>query len=1581
MPIKFQALKDKASIEAVLGNLPPGDAVVLDIDNTLFRNVVDKYGDGAPKPTEKNLSTLFKYLRETGHPVILLTARKESYRDISLKQLEQLGFEFDTLLHAPSQQVSAVSNTAMKGKVLADYLSDKDYRRLHVIDDKLKQLKAIAAALQESEPFRDLKSFLYHYQPTSQLLQTNEYTFPETLNGLTEPKSLGGGTESTYQLHDSEGRRFVLKHGDSEDQIKIEILMNSLYKTLGVPVAEVQGFDVIPAPLAKAIKLPHTAQTVQLAEFVQAAEHQDDEKIKAQARRDFVIHAFMGNIDITKTDNFIQTASGDIKLIDAGANFIFRAKGERRDEVAATVEELQTLRDEAHNASGAIWFQDLSDTEIEAQVKALIEKRDTIEETLWTLSRDLELPASLQRQLINGFSHRLDGLAQLYGFTTQRFTKRDKGAIAGKTAAGVMHLQRNDQGELCVLLSKRVRHNWCDNFGGKSDVGDETLAFTAQRECKEESNGELQYSDKELADAPFHDIVTTTSEGQTLYRMYFVEANEALDISQLNDPEHTEHHWLPLSQLQVAIQANEQITEEGKPTIKVSTADNEHIIFPPLYDMLKQAPVQTLIDGLVKGSPAITRTQGLASMPEQEASTYKPLTSTERLKADVTATVLKKAGVLDDIKHHRHQFFATRPAPGTAQKVLAANSKQLEPDESTVSLSPSELHLQTVMGDDFRADARIENNVALFLEKYSPIKPQGQEKERLIRQAVEMIGHERENPDSLFFYHGVNHDIAYAYSVYTELYRLLEADSSLNALRTDNALFHSCLDIQSFIAHFESLGNDGKVYNYNTGYMECALSVNPFLFGSHNVAGSNTITYYIDNNTASEVDIKDMFEASLQCMGVSEGLINRITRLHQLSDNEQFGRLYQMAIPKDYVDNYAYAAAPGGRLNPLVAEGKESTTKMTEVINALCDGSAETDYIAELQARVMVPPNAPVRAKMYVWSEKQKPDKSTTSQLKRLAKDMAHDILKHRNQFNKLNFKSALARYLPDILRQAGLSADDAKITDELLVQLIKNADFESITVIVKLHPEYKEKKLDFTTLHYTDRTCQLKANINSTLLELLLDIPNSGETIRAIFGDTFYEGKLDQLNIVQVVKALPMGERLDFAHKNQGKIQSGDELAVVLNSLPEDVRLDFAITYRDKIQDAYELTNIINSLPESTRLNFATGNQDKIENGDELVIVLNSLPESAKLYFAQKNQGKIENAYELVVVLNSFPESARVGIVTENQDKIENGGELVAVLNSLPESARVCIVTENQSIIRNGDELAKVLKVLPESTKVDIVTENQGKIRNGNELANIINNLPESTRLYFAIEHQGKIRNAYELGFVLACLPEKSKIDFATENQDKIGNTDELIYLLDRLPESAKLDFAIEHRDKIGNVDELGSVLIRIPETSKIDFARKYQDMVRNKHELTVLLSLLSERAKFEFAGEYQDKIRDVYELAVVLKSFPESVRLGFASVNQGKIQDAYELAYILSMLPKDVRLGFATENRDTIEVADELVEVLETLPRNARLGFATENQDKVHDADALADVLNSLPESAKLDFAREYHEKIRDADSLPRP
>jgi len=1235
---KTKELNTPDGINKTLGNLREGDVVVLDIDETLLYNATKKYGEIAPVLTEKTLLKQLAFLRETNRPVILLTARRNEAQTIT--QLALLGLPYDALLFAPNEGDVEASHDKKpaKGEVLIDYLLKnpeliKKTKRLIVIDDREEQLEAIIAAKLEHDDLNEIELKPYQYQPVTKCLSSDtDDRFPSTLDGIKVKKSLGGGTSSTYWV-EKDDQFYVLKHGASEAQIKVEILMNAVYQCLGIPVAKMQAYRALPHALAKKINLPHTATTVQLSEYITSAPMQDAEAIQSQALQDFVVHAFLGNID-AKPDNFIQNEAGDCLIIDSGANFVFRARGELRDESEITVSEIESMREARKNSITAEWFSGLTHDDIKEQVKNLIEKRSTLEKTLWNVSNELELSAMLQQKIISGFSHRLDNLAMQYGFATQQTAKRDKAAMAGQTAAGVMTLQRNEKGELCVLLSKRVHHNWSDNFGGASDDEDMTLEHTAQREVFEESNGLLAYTNKELSEASFHDIVTKKDSGCHLYRMYFIERNESLELDKLKDPEHTQHDWVALKQLNDALERDEKMMEEGIETIKVkSTEEEEIILFPPLYEMLKQAPVKTRIKNLLnpESKKRVTRTQGVAStLPEQGKDIYRPITSVKQVHDDIVHTQLNKAGVLAEIKHRDHH-------------------EDVVIEDSHHKLSQSELHLKAIMGDDFDKDADIEKNVGVFVNNDAPISDKY--KKTIIEQAVSMIEQERARPDMIYFYHACNSDIAYAYQVYSALYKILEANHELAAFRADHALFHKCLNIQQFIDHFSK---NRHINNYIDGYMQCAISSNLFLFGNHNTPTSNSIDYYIKNTTKADIDIKKMFDAHLKSMGVSDLLINLIAQFAQYNPQKGQGALYQIGLPADIVDEYAYTAGSLGCLQPLIIDGKKST-KITEVLEQIRGGHVDKAYIERLQARVMMPFDAPISKTQYQLGAQpeEKVQKSFDQKLDKLCEALAFDILRHQNQFNKLNSKTGLKRYIPEILSQAGVAGNILTVNDELLAELVNAEDFDSIKVILEQFPHYKEKTLTIKNKSYERTACS--RNKKKTLLELLLEKPGSSVIIREIYGENFYEGKLDQLDFFEVLGAIPHNKQILFLENNDERIQTTSQLTKVLERLSKDSRLVLATRHEGKIQNGIELGDVLFGLPEASRLDFAKRHEGKIQNGEELGYVLFRLPEASRLDFATQHEGKIQNCKELSSVLFNLPEASRLDFATHHEGKIQN--------------------------------------------------------------------------------------------------------------------------------------------------------------------------------------------------------------------------------------------------------------------------------------------------------------------------------------
>ena len=716
----------------------------------------------------------------------------------------------------------------------------------------------------------------------------------------------------------------------------------------------------------------------------------------------------------------------------------------------------------------------------------------------------------------------------------------------------------------------------------------------------------------------------------------------------------------------------------------------------------------------------------------QEASLTQapPLNPVEEeiIVKGIVKTQLKKGKILDDIKHQRHPLYK-------------GQSAEIQQGNNQAGFSQSEFHLKTIMGNDFNNEAPLATNIRIFLEdnKYKDYRdPHNAESylekpsfeysatviDKLIPQAVNMINYEKEHPEKVFFYHGASSEIAYAYTIYTALYKILAADSTVDALRADNALFHRCLNIQSFIAHFQGLSENGKINDHNSSYIEGAISTNLFLFGNHDIAGENTIRFYTDNYIVSAINLKVMLEASLKSMGVNDETINKLSKLFNEFPQRNQGVLYQIGLPKDEIDHYAYLAGVLGTQNPA-PKNAGGTTAVSGLVTAMNKGEkVASNYVQNVQARVMIPPDAPITTNHYNWGQPINLNQQAAfdKQLDGLAEDMAYQILLNRNQFNKLNSKSALMRYLPNVMQQAGINIDKNNISDELVIHLVETSDFESLKPIVDAYPEYKEKPLNFTNNAYSSYAKVSNANQHQTILERCLTMRYSGEGIRAIYGDHFYEGKLNTFPFHQVVGALRDNERLEFIIKHQDKIQNSDTLAWVLGVVNKHDQLKIIEIFHDKIQNISQMVKIAIVLSEDARSDFLKKHSDKIKNSDDLVKVMNTLPEDTRLDFAMASRNKTYSIFNLMKVIQALPGDARFKFAIENTDKIHMSYELDIIMSTLPVEARFDFAMANRNKIHSVQDYLMIMKTLPEYARLDFAAANSKiDVNVGNLLANAI--------------------------------------------------------------------------------------------------------------------------------------------------------------------------------------------------------------------------------------------------------------------
>jgi len=935
------------SVSNAVANLRQGDVLFFDIDETLLLCGIKKYED-AVSLTEDNLPLLIEKCKEIGIKIYGLTARDLAFQIQTVKQLQDVNIHLSEIIHAPSQKTHN-GKIYTKGDTLKKWLEKTklDAKRILVIDDSKEQLFSIQESFNH---LSDNALILYHYvrprfkqfHPIEpRLLETS---FPIHLNDFKLQHALGGSTKSTFLITAPNWNNpLVLKFGAHPDALKAEIMTNTLYRILNVPVPPSQIYYSVPDILARACNIGYPHGFFQISQFISSQSNSENELIQ-HTRRHFVAHALLGNIDVAKPNNFVDNI-----LIDAGANFLFRACGEPRKEDPSMVSEMITLRDPAINPSAFRWFGEITDAEIKTQIIDILEKQDILEQKIWELSAHLKFSPQLQDAYLQNFADRLDYLVIQYCPEARLSAKIDRKASA-QTAAGILTYSLIDR-QPHILLAKRVRHEWWGNFGGMSEAGDQWLYDTAAREVLEESNQLIFYTNYTLINSPSHDFISNKHGAPFIYRLY-IATHAYVDPSLFKDKEHTEYTWVPVKKLIDALDNNELIEMEKQTTISLDLDEGKKLaLYPPLYQILSQKSVRVNIQ-YIQNQKKLIQTHTQSAILDRAKTNHAPLfrvvQSLESKRHQINSTLINHANLLRDLKIEQEKI-------NHASKVRQTSSI-LTPSVPTpkFQLSQSEFHLQVILGDNYQHNNLSHNIEAAWdkLRSWNVIDEPLPDKIKI--KLTSLIETEKAHPDQIYFYHACDEQIGFVYFIYSSIFHWLKINNEGLTLRIFNTFLSSYPDIQSFIAAYSI---DGQINNFQDNYRENAISANLFLFGNHRSNTSCSLAYLVKNKTRTPINLPLLLEKSLRPLSVSSDTINKIVQLFNTHVKGVGGRLYQISLDKESACKLSYIAGINGTLNPY-----EHTHDTNIVLRTLMEkgsqgnlSKADTEYIRSVQARVLVP--------------------------------------------------------------------------------------------------------------------------------------------------------------------------------------------------------------------------------------------------------------------------------------------------------------------------------------------------------------------------------------------------------------------------------------------------------------------------------------------------------------------------------------------------------------------------------------------------------------------------------------------------
>lgn len=816
------------------------------------------------------------------------------------------------------------------------------------------------------------------------LYQASEHdNFPDQLDDLklTGFTYLSGGGGGAYILEFSDQTKYVLKLGihEAPEAFKQELLADVIYVKLNYPVPSFAIYNQLPETWAERLNLPPTT-LFRLSHYVEPSlQSIPFEKIQKAYTKSFVLDAFLGNRDKAKEGNFVTDKDNNIWFTDNGGCFFFRARGANKyvEEELAVVSEIQTLRNPQYNEQSPKLYELITEEEIKIQVKELFRSIPLLFDTFAVMNNVLKFIHA--KELFHWLEKRCHYLqTQYFPQSINAVALTDALATQSKpSAAGTLIYCRSSDNEYYLLLGKRMRHEWWCNLGGMAKKQEMFLYETAARETEEESMGLIRPWPLELRNQSSHDLYSEN----LIYRMYFMEVNP-IPIEEFNNllsesenqhqKEYTNFAWISLKDILFALEKNEKSIHEDQETITIDTIiDSTHqklIVYPPFFHMLLEPAVQEQLSRLMKDQSLLF--QHTHNLTQYSSSKGKWVNSA--VKIDDLGDIVQVE--IPSLEKYSQQIAITMTNKNILQEELSEKfsykKNSLVQTEISRIYELSKLHLQIYLGHEYDNQS-MQHNLENFYKKISFCQPINQDTWNAHQATfLQILGRESENPGYISFYTAMNAETAFIQDVITTLKKMLcflSNNTNYHGYRLNCPFFQKFKDIEALIRYYSD--NFSKpLNNYETNFSDMVISANLFLFGNAKNKTSATFFYFLENRSFKPPDKENFLRDVLSKFGIYLDISYLNNLFKQIEQTK--GRLYQIQISEDVVNNVAYPAGHFGAYNPLQCE-VTSFQKLTDVIQLIqTSPQKHADYMNDLQVRLFAKPEIfdnPTLIKTHVY--------------------------------------------------------------------------------------------------------------------------------------------------------------------------------------------------------------------------------------------------------------------------------------------------------------------------------------------------------------------------------------------------------------------------------------------------------------------------------------------------------------------------------------------------------------------------------------------------------------------------------------
>lgn len=597
------------------------------------------------------------------------------------------------------------------------------------------------------------------------------------------------------------------------------------------------------------------------------------------------------------------------------------------------------------------------------------------------------------------------------------------------------------------------------------------------------------------------------------------------------------------------------------------------------------------------------------------------------------------------------------------------------------------------------------------------------------------------------------------------------------------------------------------------------------------------------------------------------------------------------------------------------------------------------------------------------------------------------------NHEDQLENKKQVVNKLKEIVRSDTQLLELINLSDPTVrCFIVENCkvNIESPIILAKIlqqinsvsNDEKSQKRSNYALEH------DIKIDCAAELIAILHTL-NKDNRLEYYFKSGYKPKNIDEK--LRIVLLLKTEDALYHFEKSGLKIETFDQLCLLLSSVDSESRMKIAFNHKNLIPDVDSLINILNRIPLNRWAFLCKEKAELIKSPDDFWKIIKAVdsiddPDNSakniKVKISVIFSNKINSWEQHFALLSFMSENELVRFIMTSKNK--NKAKLPDVLNELlnylqSREGDPANIVSLDYIYRNNKQYVCTIADLAGTLSVFDRTNVTGRFCTELDMSSTdiidLNHLLNSIQKRILFDHLDKINNISDVALIMKVIHGKNRIRLLHKKGDLIKNAHQLVSVMKSFPRSKRWELAIRYSELIKSVSDLISVGAKLPTLQCVDLYLRFNNSIKTFDDLLQIANSIHDM-RIPSDDTTLNKVSELFkERYCLVKSIEEALKI--APYLKGIISDEHVHSMVLDFTRNHVHQAsdvigslklfsidpikndipqewkFVRLHKDKIQTLNDLALLIENMKFN--------NDEQVSDVEQIHELFSSLIQTSE--------------------